>query len=253
MTMPEEQPKQSAGSGGPDRLSEIQARIDSLTKLTREYEMARLAGRRTRMCVSIVIFLIALGFAFVLMSTAYSFWHSTKEREEFLGQLQARMLSTESGTLHEAIFMVREVAPVYADEARKQFSQEWPSIRAKLKSEGDLFLAEVTAQAKTRLKARMEKIAKSAEARLKVEFKELKNDQTLGTVMGNVQKALENAALDVFEARAEKAKERILAVQKKALDFVAPPADSETLVERMGKAWDQFLLYDVGIGKKAQP
>ena len=57
---------------------------------------------------------------------------------------------------------------------------------------------------------RLEKIAKGAEERLKVEFKELKNDQTLDTVMGNVQKALESAVLDVFEARAEKAKERLI-------------------------------------------
>ena len=250
--MPGELPKQGAGSGGPDRLSEIQARIDELTKLTQQYEVARIAARRTRTGISIVILLIVLGFAFVLMSTAYSFWHSTKEREEFLGQLQARMLSTESGTLHEAINMVREVAPVYADEARKQFSQEWPSIRAKIHTEGDLFLADLTEQGKARIKARLEKVVKGAEERLKVEFKELKNDQTLDTVMDNVQKALESAVLDVFEARAEKAKERLMAVQEKAIDFV-PAENSDTLVERVGKAWDQFLLYDVGVPKKAQP
>ncbi len=250
--MPGELPKQGAASSAPDRLSEIQARIDQLAKLNQQYELARIAARRTRTGISIVIFLIALGFAFVLMSTAYSFWHSTKEREEFLGQLQAQMLSTESGTLHEAINMVREVAPVYADEARKQFSQDWPNIRAKLKSEGDLFLSDVTEQAKAAMKARLEKVAKESEARLKVEFKELKNDQTLDTVMDNVQKALQSAALDVFEARVEKAKERLMAVQEKAIEF-APAENSGTLIERAGKAWDQFLIYDVGVEKKAQP
>ena len=252
--MPGEQPKQGAGSGGPDRLSEIQARIDELTKLTQQYEVARIAARRTRMGISIVILLIALGFAAVLISTAYSFWNSKKEREEFLGQLQARMLSTESGTLHEAINMVREVAPVYADEAKKQFSQEWPSIRAKIHSEADLFLADLAAQSRERLKARLDKVAKRAEQRLKVEFKELNDKQTLATVMDNVNKALEGAVLDVFEARTEKAKERLMAVQEKAMDFA--PADKnsgDTFVERMAKAWDQFLLYDAGIGKKAQP
>jgi hypothetical protein len=253
MTMPEERSKQSAGSSGPDRLSEIQGRIDELAKLTQQYEMARLAGQRTRMGISIVILLIMLGFGVVLLSTAYSFWNSKKEREEFLGQLQARMLSTESGTLHEALFMLRQVAPVYANEVKLQLSHEWPGIRAKLKSEGDLFLADVTEQAKARLKGRMENFAKGAEQRLKVEFKELHNDQTLGTVMGSVQRALENAALDVLEARVEKAKKRIIAVQEKALDFATPPENAETFVERMGKAWDQFLRYDVGVAKEAQP
>jgi flagellar basal body-associated protein FliL len=252
MTMPGEQPKQGAGSGGPDRLSEIQARVDELTKLTQQYEVARIAARRTRTGITIVILLIALGFAAVLISTAYSFWNSKKEREEFLGQLQARMLSTESGTLHEAINMVREVAPVYADEAKKQFSQEWPSIRAKIHSEADLFLADLATQSRERLKARLEIVAKGAEQRLKVEFKELNNEQTLATVMDNMHKALENAVLDVFEARTQKAKERLMAVQAKAMDF-APADNGDTFVERVGKAWDQFLLYDAGVGKKAQP
>jgi len=250
--MPGEQPKQGAGGGGPDRLSEIQARIDELTKLTQQYEVARIAARRTRTCITILILLIALGFAGVLVSTGYSFWNSKKEREEFLGQLQARMLSTESGTLHEAINMVREVAPVYADEAKKQFSQEWPSIRAKIHSEADLFLADLATQSRERLKARLEIVAKGAEQRLKVEFKELNNEQTLATVMDNMHKALENAVLDVFEARTQKAKERLMAVQAKAMDF-APADNGDTFVERVGKAWDQFLLYDAGVGKKAQP
>jgi hypothetical protein len=148
--------------------------------------------------------------------------------------------------------MVREVAPVYAQEARKQFSQEWPAIQTRIRAEGDLFLADLTEQGKAKIKARVDKLAKGAEQRLKVEFKELNNDQTLDTVMDNVQKALEGAVLDVFEARAEKAKERLMAVQEKALDFL--PAESrDTFVERMGKAWDRFLLYDVGVSNKAQP
>jgi hypothetical protein len=250
--MPEEQTKQGAGSGGPDRLAEVQARIDGLTKLTQQYEAARIAARRTRMGVSIVVVLIVLGFAAVLISTAYSFWNAKKEREEFLAQLQARMLSTESGTLHEVINMVREVAPVYADEAKKQFGQEWPSIQTKIHAEGDLFLADVTAQGKAKIKARLDKIANGAKKRLMVEFKELKNDQTLDTVMDNVQKALEDAVLDVFEGRTEKAKERLMAVQEKAFDFL-PPESRDTFVERMGKAWDRFLLYDVGVENKAHP
>lgn len=251
--MPGEQPKQGAGSGGPDRLSEIQARIDELTKLVRQYEAARIAGRRTRTGISIVILLIVLGFAAVLISTAYSFWNAGKEREAFLAQLQARMLSTESGTLHDAMNMVREVAPVYADEARKQFSREWPGIRAKLQAEGDLFLADLRDQSKARIKARLDKVAKEAEQRLKVEFKELDNEQTLATVMDNVQKALQSATLDVLSARTEKAKERLMAVQEKAIDFVPADTSGGTFVERVGKAWDQFLLYDVGVAKEAQP
>jgi len=70
--------------------------------------------------------------------------------------------------------------------------------------------------------------------------------------MDNMHKALENAVLDVFEARTQKAKERLMAVQAKAMDF-APADNGDTFVERVGKAWDQFLLYDAGVGKKAQP
>jgi hypothetical protein len=43
-----------------------------------------------------------------------------------------------------------------------------------------------------------------------------------------------------------------MAVQAKAMDF-APADNGDTFVERVGKAWDQFLLYDAGVGKKAQP
>jgi hypothetical protein len=252
MTMPGEQPKQGAASGGPDRLSEIQARIEELTKLNRQYEAARIAARRTRMGVSIVVVLIVLGFAAVLISTAYNFWNSTTEREKFLGELQAQMLSTESGTLHEAIGVIHDVAPIYADEARKQFSEDWPNIRAKIRAEGDLFLAHLTEQGKAKIKARLEKVAQGAEERLKVEFKELKDDQALNTVAENVQKALQGAALEVFEARADKAKERLIAVQEKALDFL-PAASRDTFVDRMGKAWDRFLLDQVGVENKTQP
>ena len=247
-----EQPKQGAPSGGPDRLSEIQARIDELTKLNQQYEAARIAARRTRMGISIVILLIALGFAAVLISTFYSFWTSEKERQEFLGELQAQMLSTQSGTLHDTIDMVREVAPVYAEEARKQFSAEWPSIQAKIRSEGELFVTNLTTKGTEKIKAHLDKIAKGAEQRLKVEFKELANGQTLDAVMDNVQKALEGAVLDVFQARAETARKRLEAVQEKTLDFL-PPENRDTFVERMGKVWDRFLLYDVGVENKAHP
>jgi hypothetical protein len=250
--MPGEQPKQGAGTGGPDRLSQIQGSIDELAKLTQQYESARITARRTRMVISIVILLIVLGFAAALISTAYSFWNGKKEREEFLGQLQARMLSTQTGTLYDAINMVREVAPVYAEETRKQFSREWPNIQAKIRSEGDLFLANLTEQGKAKIEARMDKIAKGAEQRLKAEFTELKDDQKLNTVMDNVHKALDGAVLDVFEARAKKAEERLMAVQEKAIDLL-PAASRDTLVERMGKAWDRFLLDDVGVAKQAQP
>jgi hypothetical protein len=252
MTMAGEQPKQDAPSGGPDRLSDIQARIDGLTKLTQQYEAARIAGRRTRMGISIVILLIVLGFAAVLISTGYSFWNSEKERQEFLGELQAQMLSTQSGTLRETIDMVREVAPVYADEARKQFSEEWPNIQTKIRSESELLVTHLTEQGTAKIKSHLDKIAKGAEQRLKVEFKELANDQTLDTVMDNVQKALEGAVLDVFEGRAETARKRLMVVQAKTLDFL-PPESRDTFVERMGKVWDRFLLYDVGIENKAHP
>jgi hypothetical protein len=98
----------------------------------------------------------------------------------------------------------------------------------------------------------MDKIAKGAEQRLRGEFAELKDDQKLNTVMDNVNKALHGAVLDVFEARAKKAEERLMAVQEKAIDLL--PAESrDTFVERMGKAWDRFLLDDVGVTKQAQP
>jgi thioredoxin-like negative regulator of GroEL len=113
-------------------------------------------------------------------------------------------------------------------------------------------VADVTAQGKAKIKARLDKITNGAEKRLMVEFKELNNDQTLDTVMDNVQKALEGAVMDVFEGRTEKAKERLMAVQEKALDFL-PPESRDTFVERMGKAWDRFLLYDVGVENKAHP
>ena len=235
-----------------DRLSEIQAKIDGLTKLTQQYEAARTAARRTRMAVSIVILLIVLGFAAVLISSGYSFWNSEKERQEFLGELQVQMLSTESGTLHDSIDMVREVAPVYAEEARKQFSQDWPNIQAKLRSEGDLFVTHLKDQGTAKIKSHLDKIAAGAEKRLKVEFKELTNDKTLDVVMNNVHQALEGAVVDVFEARAEMAKKRLLIVQAKTLDFL--PAESrDTFVERMGKVWDRFLLYDVGVENKTRP
>jgi len=242
-----EQTKQGAGSGGPDRLAAVRARIDELGKLNQQLETARTVAKRTRLCIGIVILLIFLGFLWVWYSAVKSF-----DTPVFVAEIRTLMLNPKSGTMKEAIDTVMRVLPVYQGEVQKQFAAEWPNISKQAQDEGLRLIKELPLKAKEKLNAKLEAIAAAQQKVLLKEFPELKDEAGQKLVMDNLEKALQDAVLDVFEKRVEKAQARLQEVHETILKIL--PADrAKSFSERVTAAWDQFLLDDLKGRKEIKP
>lgn len=234
-----EQTKQGAGSGGAGRLAAVRARIDELGKLNQQLEAARTAAKRTRLGIGIVILLIILGFAWVWYSAVKSF-----DTPVFVAEIRTLMLNPKSGTMKEAIDTVERVLPVYQAEVKKQFAAEWPNIVKQLQAEQARIMKELPEEAKAKLVSRMKEIADAQQKVLLKEFPELKDDASQKIVLDNLQVALQDAILIVFQKRIEREQARLRAVHETILKIL--PADTAaSFSERVTAAWDQFLLDDL--------
>jgi len=220
--------------------------VEELANLNRQLEAARRAGKRTRLGITIVILLIILGFGAALYSVYANF-----DMSKFQAQVRVKMLDPKTGTLGEFLEMGRRLLPVYQEEVQSQLGKEWPNIRAKLQGEAQLFANTIAEKAEAKVKDRLAKIAQRQEARITAEFPQLKDEKTRDIVMANLEKALQGAVLDVFEDRANKAQDQMVAVFDNMVKFL-PEGSRESFQARMSKVWEQFLLYDLG-GAKQNP
>ena len=90
----------------------------------------------------------------------------------------------------------------------------------------------------------MKEIADAQQKVLLKEFPELKDDASQKIVLDNLQVALQDAILIVFQKRIEREQARLRAVHETILKIL--PADTAaSFSERVTAAWDQFLLDDL--------
>jgi hypothetical protein len=236
-----EQPKQDVGSGSPNQLAGLKAKLDEMSKLVSQVQAARSSGARVRVGIAVVLLAVVLGFVWHM----YDYVANQYPVSELQAKMQARLLNADAGAMKEFITMMQGVWPVYQDEIRREFQQSWPDIKAKVESEAKQLMEMLPAAAEERGRARLDAIAKRQEARMLEAFPELQDEQTREIIMTNLQKALEGAVLNVFEKRLTDAQEKLADVQAKVLEFI-PEGEREQFVTRMESIWEQLLLYELG-------
>lgn len=238
-----EQTKQSTGSGGPDRLASVKTRVDELGSLNRQLQEARITGRRVRFMIGVVILVVFVGYGVVIFNMIRDL--TKNKSSELMAQMKTQLLDTKTGVARDFIDMIGRVAPVYQAELQKEFRTEWPNIRKNLEDESKKFLDTIQGQIENRTKERLAKMAKRQEAKVWAAFPELKDAKARDIVMTNLEKALQEAVVDVFEQRIEKAKDRLAEVHDRIMKFV-PEENREGFQERMSQVWERVLLQDLG-------
>lgn len=242
-----EQAKEGAGSGGPDRLTEIRGKVDALGRLFDQLEEARTAARRTRIGVIIVILLVFLGYGLVMYNGVKKFVRN--ELPKFQAEIQARMLKIGASAMDELSSMAGRVAPVYKDEVRTQLQARWPDMKDELTRQGELLMDNLADNCEARIRAKLTEMAMRQKSRVFKAFPVLKDDAARDRVMKNLDTAFQGATLDVLKDRIGKAEKRLREVNDKILKFL-PEGDQERFQSRMSKAWDNFWLYDLGGAKE---
>ena len=116
--MQEEQTKDGAGPAGPDRLTDLKDRVDGLSRLLDRWSDARIAARRTRIGVVIVLLLVVLGYMYFIIMSAVRFYR--KEVPKFLVQLQTQSATMAYAKAPELMERAQILAVVYRDELQNQ-------------------------------------------------------------------------------------------------------------------------------------
>lgn len=236
-----EQLKQDVGSGSPNQLAGLKARLDEMSNLVNQVQAARSSGTRVRMGITVILLVVVLGFGYHV----FDYFKNKYPVDKLQAQMQMRFLDKDAQAMREVVAAFNEVLPIYKEEITREFQVAWPEIRAQAETEAKRLMEAIPAAAEARAKTRLEAIAKRQEARMLEAFPELQNEQTREIIMANLETALQGAVLNVFEKRLAKAQDQFLDVQTKVLSFI-PEGEQEQFVSRMETVWEQLLLYELG-------
>ncbi len=151
-----------AGSGGPERLASIQAKVDEVSSLYKKVHAARSANRTARVVVVIAILVVVISFAIALVSFVYNY-----DKAKFLGAIQANQGEIMSLAQTELTKVGKNLLPVYKEEAKKS----WPDVKVKVMAELE--------NLKTDLKAELPTVKAEADAlweQVKAEMPGIQNE-----------------------------------------------------------------------------
>lgn len=244
-----EQAKEGAGPAGPDQLTEVKGKVDAIGRLFDQLTEARTAARRTRLGVVLVILLVFLFYGFIGYRAIVSF--KNERMPEFTGELSARFATVGTGALDDLVRIAQRVAPVYRDELKKQLQERGPEIKAAAIKQAEELAGSLADSSQAKIQEKLRTMAQRQKARVLEAFPNLKDEKTREIVMTNLETAFQNATMNVLEDRVKKGEERLQKVYDSILKFL-PESDREGHQERMRKAWEQFLLWDMKGMEKAK-
>jgi len=243
-----EQTKDGAGSAGPDRLTELKDRVDGLSRLLDRWSDARVAARRTRIGVVIVLLLVLLGYGYFIVKSFIRF--RDNEVPKFLAEIQSQSVKIAVDKLPDLTRRAQVVAAVYRDELQEQLKSRAPEIREKFIEEANTLAANVADTCQLKIEAKLNTMAERQKEKVVAAFPRLTDDAKRDLVMSNLDAAFQEATLKLLEERVETGEKRMRATYDKILQFL-PEGDREAHEERMRKAWEKFLLWDLEGMKKA--
>ena len=151
-----------AGSGGPDRLAAIQAKVDEVGSLYKKALAARAANRTARVVVVVAILVVVIVFGLSLYSFVRHY-----PKEKILAELQGQTPAVLAMMQDEGAKMWKELEPVYKDE----FAKSWPDVKEKTKAQLDEFVKQLKAEEPT-ARAELDKFVED----LKAQWPEVKGE-----------------------------------------------------------------------------
>ena len=236
----QEEAKEGAGSGGTGRQEGLKSKVDGLAALMRQLKAARAGARRARIGVMLVIVIVVIVYALMMISAGKKFVDN--EVPKLVAQANQRAIRLAADARQDLMAMAERVGPIYLEEVRGQLRTEaWPRIQAQLQSEGEALLGDLQEYSESTLASRVPALAERQQDQVAEAFKELMDDETRGIVMDNLETALRDAALKVFEERIGEAEARLRKTHEKILTFL-PEGEREPFKQRMHKVWDTILL-----------
>jgi len=243
-----EQTKDGAGSAGPDRLTDLKDRVDGLSRLLDRLSDARVAARRTRIGVVIVLLLVLGVYGYFIFKGFVRF--RDEELDNFVAALHSESAKIFVNKAPDVMRRANVLAVVYRDELQNQLKARAPQIKEKFLQEADTFSGNVADTCQAKIEAKLDAMAQRQRERVMEAFPRLTDDAKREIVMSNLETAFQDATLNLLEKRVAEGEERLLATYDKILLFL-PEGDREGHEQRMRDAWDDFLLWDLPAMTKA--
>jgi len=240
--MQEEPTKDGAGSAGPDRLTDLQDRVDGLSRLLDRWSDARVAARRTRIGVVIVLLLVLGVYGFFIFKSLVRF--KNEDVPKFIAELNSQSVRMAYNKLPDLTRRAGVLTVVYRDELQDQLKTRAPQIKEKFLEEADTLSANVADTCQTKIEAKLAAMAQRQRERVMEAFPRLTDEAKRDIVMSNLETAFQDATLSLLEERVATGSEQLRATYDKILLFL-PEGDREGHEQRMRDAWDDFLLWDL--------
>lgn len=248
--MGNEQSKDVSGSTPPDRLAEIESRVEAADRLACELIAARSAGKKMRLgfIIAVLVVLFLYGMAFRGMMRRVG--------EELQGRA--------GGEIVQIIFMkeiqpaamktFRKVLPDFRKAFEEKGKEIMPKFAEKIQPELDKLVTNVEHGAKKQITDGLKSMTLKQESQLQEHFPELKDPKKVDAVIDNLNLAMGGAAGEVLVGRIEKAYDAIEAVYKRMIRFL--PDDKRGLQRRMNERaaddWDYFLKQHLRVRPRTQ-
>lgn len=217
----------SAGAG-----AEGGARLSRIDALIRELETARSTARSIRICIMVLIVVVVL----VFVGLTYRLYRQVKgNSEEYLAQIQLRMVDTADAMKRDLRGVARNVLPDYREALQAQMETTGPEIVALLAPQMELFIENVKANMDETFSERMMVMAKGQEAVIKQTFPELRDEQKVLRITKNLADALMAALSEVTMDRLLRCTDELDSVKKLTVAFL--PEERRAAWEAREESW----------------
>ena len=245
--MGDEQSRDVSASTPPDRLAEIESRIEAVDRMARGVVAARRMGGRLRLGFVIGVLAILFFYGWAFMSLFQSV--AAELRGQAGKQIVQVILKTE--VLPVGKKMLDNLLPVYRKTFQEKGREKLPEIRKRIQPELETLGKNVREAAKEKITSGVKALAERQEAKIRAQLPEelkhpkepKKSEMRIRAVIENLKKAVGQAAGEVLTDRVEKGYRELTAVYDRMTQFL--PKDKQKLQRRLEKgtagAWKSFV------------
>ena len=160
----------SVNSGG---LKTLQDNLNDLEDLIRKSQEKQHQLRRWNQFTTLGILAVFLIFIFLF----YSVIKSNFSADRFSKSIKENTVDLAPTITNASLEVLKEVQPVYVEEARIKAEEMMPEFMVALESETNIFIQEMSVYGDTEIRARLMAILENVAARFKAEYPDLTDEQ----------------------------------------------------------------------------
>lgn len=208
------------------------------------YREAVAGSDRTRRVLAVTLLCIFV----VFLAATYLQFRSSFSQQKLQDAMTQEMPDLVPRLSEELVRVSQAVAPVYAEEAKRQFAEIAPKMEESLNSELELFQKRSAELVSTRFQAAVDRAAQRATEDLRKNFPGLSDKQTQELLASELKPKLDEMTLRLAQHFLEQYMQQVSAIQKTMRDFERLPLtirDDVELERYFLHMWLQLLDHEL--------